>query len=243
MKRVEDYIILSGRFTSRRTKVRKIKSGFDKYILDIERKRDKINRDPVYEMLPKPVQRGYVRTFQLTDEAKRMHDAELYQRILDLINTEQYSNYPIFCDKHGKKKAKKMKSVCCTQDVRGINNDEYYKLGERERKMFFPIFELNSKGEYYIKCYEFKYKWLFKLVVNPYMVDKIERVNWESEREYAFYSRILDRHYDRVIRIHDLYLAYHIQWKTFNRYKDDRAKAERELLKNIPLEKIVNLFE
>jgi hypothetical protein len=123
-----------------------------------------------YEKLDPPVQRGWRRFFVLRKDVARSDDALFFQKLLDKINTIQYSSKNEFKVKH-RKFGKKIYEER-QQNLERIFPDAYTKkeFTEREKKYFYPTLEHDLYWKRLIWVYRFLEPWRFELKIEPNII-------------------------------------------------------------------------
>jgi hypothetical protein len=163
-----------------------------------------------WEELKPPIQRGFIRYFVLRGDVARVKEASFFQKILDKINTRQWSHRKDF-----KKKVRRFgKKVL---KVRDQNLDDVFerdfcrKFTEAERLYFYEQWIQGRKKNELIKVYRFSEPWRFVLKVQPNMITKIRVKDLDLERKVAEVTRFFT--YERRERLwRMLGKSYH--WKS-----------------------------
>lgn len=123
-----------------------------------------------YEKLDPPVQRGWRRFFVLRKDVARSDDALFFQKLLDKINTIQYSSkkeFKVKYRKFGKKIYEERE-----QNLQRLFPDCYAKkeFTEREKKYFYPALEHDLYRKRLIWVYRFLEPWRFELKIEPNII-------------------------------------------------------------------------
>jgi hypothetical protein len=149
-----------------------------------------------WKELDPPVQRGYVRFFVLRDDQRRAKDAAFFQKILDKVNTTQWSSKKEFT-KRRRRYGKKIYAVR-EQNVRDVDEKEFFsdQYTERERSYFYETLTHPSWSRQPVKVFRFSEPWRFILRVQANMITKVrikhtdlERSKADLERYFAFDNR------------------------------------------------------
>ena len=123
-----------------------------------------------YEKLDPPVQRGWKRFFVLRKDVSQSDDALFFQKLLDKINTIQYSSKKEFKVKH-RKFGKKIYEER-EQNLQRLFPDSYAKkeFTDREKKYFYPTLEHDLYWKRLIWVYRFLEPWRFELKIEPNII-------------------------------------------------------------------------
>ncbi|MBS1507007.1 MAG: hypothetical protein JSS79_10205 [Bacteroidetes bacterium] len=163
-------------------------------------------RNLEWNELKPPVQRGFIRYFVLREDVARTKEASFFQRILDKINTRQWSYRKDF-KKKGRRFGKKVYNVR-EQQLADVSVQDFIKnFSEREH----PYFEEQLVHWRYSKkphkVYRFTESWRFVLKVQPNMITKVRVKNLDLERRKAEVDKFFN--YERRGRLWKLIDATH----------------------------------
>lgn len=253
-------LIENSRIRTERTRKHAKEKDIDKTVIDIYNKSKKLYNTRVHRSffqqtytveLPKPIQRGYVRTFVLTKEGERLEDNEVVKKILDKINYREYSQYPIFSDYVGKKARKWTR---CSENGHAIHETrticvhEYYELPTQERKYFDPVWGyVENTNEWKIKEYTFNLaKKYYKLAILPNMIKEVEVIDSELASMVSFYSRKVEENFHRLQKLKGWRSYCSRDRIDYNHYYSGsrrRDNIDKKLFKATPLWKIEELSE
>lgn len=235
----EQELIVQNNLPSRRWKIRRIRTSYDKKLRQLDKKRTCIRnqiRNLGYEELNPPIQRGYKRLFVLTNETKYSKRADFYQNILDKINTIRYSPHKTF-----KQKKRKWKyQVCNEQELQTPDSWSFHNkknFTEEEKCFFFLVEYYHAPSKSFYKKYVFIERWRFRLRVMPNLITKIQIKDTELEQ----YCEELDDYLSKdknTRRLTKMWGGNTYSWKKVNNEKENRKRYNYNSLKNIPLHKV-----
>lgn len=180
---------------SRRTKIRKIKTAREKYLIGLEKKRRhfwKLERELGYVPLDIPYQSGWKRKFELRDDVARSKRADFFQEILDLINTVKKSPRKDF-----KKKTKKFgKKIYKPREqyLGKLEPKDWNKLDDKQKDFFYPAWFSDPSGKLVIR-YVFAEPWRFVLKVRPNMITHTRKIDSELKSESDRLDQYIERNF------------------------------------------------
>ncbi|MBO9660576.1 MAG: hypothetical protein J7527_17270 [Chitinophagaceae bacterium] len=183
------------RISTRRQKIRRIKRGYEKDLLRLDRERTRLwkaQREKVYVELIKPYQSGWRRSFELRSDVAQSRHADFFSEILKSINTVQRSHRKDFkkkVRKFGKKVYKPR-----TQELHELYSWQWLKLGEREQKLFHEVWSVDCYKRPVIR-YAFNEPWRFVLKVRPNIIRRTILINPEMESDMAELEGMIDRQF------------------------------------------------
>jgi len=199
--------ILCYQIKSKRSKIRDQKKGEEKRLIRLNREWEQVRdkqRKLGYVDLHPPIVRGWKRYFILRDDVARSSYGVFYQKILDKINTEQFSYRKDF--KKKKRKGGKKNWVVREQQLLKLSECRFtiMKFDEKEATLFDERYELQGCGRLkkLVKIYVFKEPWRFVLRIKPNLITKVKLEDIELEK--------------RATKIWD-YLDWNGKQGTFNR--------------------------
>lgn len=196
-----------GRFKSIRQKKRLQKKDFDKQLIQLSNTRnelwDKVRALPLVP-LETPYQRGWMRTFVLRNDVAISKDSEFFQRLLDKINTVQYSHKKLFQVKkrhRGKKiyvsKPQRLKTLTsCEWSRNSARNWEGKEVSFSEKeKTYFAVREVigyNGRTEYE---YYFTEAWRFVLKTKANLITHTRMKDHDLMSQLRKLENYLDQHH------------------------------------------------
>lgn len=193
---------------SARRRQRQVYEDRDKHLLKLHREWKIIHpRIRAVEWVPleHPYQRGWERIFVMREDLKRDRKASFYQKILDKINTRQWSSRKDF--KRKKKVRGRKRDVLGEQYLRDVSKSEFWssRFTDEERACFEMRIKPIGKQDYIE--YRFAEPWRFVLKVQANMVTHIHLQNTEMDSRYAFIESFLrydnnDRRLSKLLRGH-----------------------------------------
>jgi len=243
----EQQLIIENNQPSRRWKTRRIRTARDKKLRRLDKELTRVRRqiwDLGYEDLILPIQRGYKRLFVLTEDTKHHKQADLYQNILDKINTIWYSSDKIFKTK--KRKIKKWKYQNRNeQRLREFDSRDFHhiqKLTDEEKTFFHPVQYYDYRFKEYRINYLFTEPWRFILRIQPNMITKVQIKDLELEQYRDELDDFLDRNKNRR-RLTKMWGGNSYSWKRVLNRIADRKRYVHNSFVNIPLHETINQYE
>lgn len=233
---------------SRRTKIRRIKTGRDKMLRqkrkEYDRKWNEI-RNLGYELLKVPIQKGYKRLFILTEDTRYSQQSDFYQKILDKINNIRYSPHKNFeRQKTAKKRRNRRKYKTQTLlEPESWHFHNMLKFNEDERRMFYHIHykccpTCNRTHEKYV----FAEPWRYVLSVKPNILTEVQRKDSVLEQECAELSDFLDM-YSNKARSVKMWGGNTYTWKKIQNKKEDIKRYSYNSLRNIQIYQLKNEYD
>lgn len=170
--------ILSYRLRTARERKRCRRDDFDKRLLALRRQIEALydqRRKLGWEPLDPPVQKGWKRFFVLRDDVARSKQADLFQQILDKINTTDWSHRKDFLVK--KRRFGKKKYVVKGQRLWEPDEYQFAKLGlsEKEQQFFYSVYRTEKYSRLPVKYFVFTEPWRFVLRTRPNMITKVRK--------------------------------------------------------------------
>ncbi len=195
-KELENYIH-SSRIRSVRRRKRAQRDDYDKNLLKLYIEHKAITKDIYslgWEELKPPIQNGWMRSFILRDDVKRTKLGIFYQKILDKINTTEYSWRKDFKKKrrqHGRKVY-----VLREQALRRPDEKEFFsnKFTDAERTCFHEALTHPTWSKMPVKVYIFTEAWRFVLKISPRMITKVRILDVNLKRKESELSNYINRH-------------------------------------------------
>jgi hypothetical protein len=226
-----EHYIKQSRLRSLRRKRRVQRGDFEKKLIGLHREQLALQRqifDLGFEPLDPPVQRDWKRSFVLRADVARNKDAPFFQRILDKINTTEYSWRKDFKRKKRRKGKKIYEIRLQALKILWPNTFAKSEFTEQEKK-FFELRLIHgphlSRLEY---AYIFTEPWRFTLRVQPNIITKTPRKDFDLERRKREIDDYLTRKnlYGRMDRLvhgrhhYRLRKVYNVIEKYVDRFKN-----------------------
>ena len=119
--------------------------------------------------LPKPIRKGYVRTFVLREDVAKSKEGPFFKELLKHVNTKTYCMNKDFMTKPWNSK----KKIPITQGIQGIYHDTWNKLNltDKQKSFFEKVWKQdpkNPKAGHYV--FEFTKPWMFETKIFPHYV-------------------------------------------------------------------------
>jgi hypothetical protein len=195
MEMHEDNMIHYFRLKSTRRRKRLQKLDSDKALLRLyreERALSKEIRNLGYEELNPPVQRGWKRMFVLREDVARTKESKFFLGILEKINTIEYSSrkdFKVKRRKYGRKYYADEPQELVRPDDYGFSK---MKFSEKEKAYFVPtqVYARHRKG--FITVYVFTEPWRFVLRIQPNIITRVKKKDWNLEQRRDEIARLID---------------------------------------------------
>ena len=203
-----DRYVLSYRLRSARQKTRSRKEDFEKFLIRLDKRRNKLwgdRQSMPWIPLAEPYQKGWKRFFVLRDDIRRSKEADLYQTLLDKINTIQHSRDKAF--RRRKRRMRKYVYFVEKQSLREFNEYEWNspkcKLTEKEKLLFYRYEGWNHERKYWEVKYIYAEPWRFVLRVRPHMITEQKMIDAKLEAEYRRLVNYIERNHlgDTIYRL------------------------------------------
>lgn len=183
------------RIKTKRRKIRDQKKGEEKRMIRLNMELDQIKnkqRNLGFVDLHPPIVRGWKRYFVLRDDVARSKYGVFYQRILDKINTTQYSWRKDF--KKRKRKGGKKNWIVKEQRLLELDVCQFAKakFTDKEAAQFDEKYVIRGWRQQKVKVFFFKEPWRFVLRVRPNLITKVKAVDIELEKREEEISNCLD---------------------------------------------------
>lgn len=254
----EQMLVEINNLPSERWKIRRIRTAYDRELRRLHREEKRVReliQNLGYEELNPPIQRGYKRLFVLTEETKRQDNAELYQSILDKINTVWYSPVKTFKRDKKRKISKWKYRKKEEQSLREIELSSYipktydwFEYAQKSHHMTEEQLRFFSRVDYYNHNLK---RWCVKLVFNesfrfvlrvrPNIITKVERKDLVLEQYHNELDKRLDRNWGRVVKV--LHGGHTNAWNTSLKKHTPKEKYRDCTLKNKPLHEIMEQYK
>lgn len=175
--------ILCYRLRTARQKKRMQNEDFDKYLIQLDKEESSLYkqiRNLGWEPLYPPIQKGWVRSFELREDVARHKHADFFEGILKKINTYQYDWKKDF--KQKRRKFGRKIYVPRAQSILSPETWHFKKLNfsEAEKQFFSEVWEFNKNWGWQ-KRFVFNEPWRFVLRIKPNMIDKVRKRDAELE--------------------------------------------------------------
>jgi hypothetical protein len=147
------------------------------------------NLEPI--PLKQPYQKGFMRTFILSERAAMSKNKEQFKEILNVINSKQYSLRKDF-----KVKKRKNRKKVWNEKVHLLNAIApqcYFKLEKEYQKYFLKIEKHNSQKNTTEIKYVFAHPTYFKLNITPNIITHQRQVNATLETALKFITNKIER--------------------------------------------------
>jgi hypothetical protein len=190
-----EYEIVKYGLKTKRQKKRLVKKDFEKKLLAISKERTrlyKLRNSLGWEDLPKPIVRGFKRTFVLREDVARSDKASFFTNILDKINTVQYSHKKEVTVK--KRRFGKKYQAPRRQELRELYWCEVQRLKLTNQELiYFNIDERYSiKSKSFYKVLYFNEPWRYQLKVELNIITKRRKMDSEIDRKLAEIDNYLE---------------------------------------------------
>lgn len=179
-------LIVSYNLHPRRWKVRRKCAAIKRNIVQLYKESQRLTnliRNMEYEELEVPIQRGYVRKYELTEWAKHTHESSVFEEILPKINVFEYTNRKEFSKRKKRKKLRKYRYVKFGDPkLLDLKKNQYNLLSEKAKLYFHPIDRYHKRARIWVTYYRFSDPQVFEYKIQPYYLTKIKKRNWEAEK-------------------------------------------------------------
>ncbi|MEO7992245.1 MAG: hypothetical protein ABI663_22035 [Chryseolinea sp.] len=172
---INDYVQLTRTRSARTKRQMQIKAA-DKKLIRFHKEEIEI-RKAIWNLgwteLKPPVQRGFIRFFVLREYVRREKQPSFFEKILEKINTEQWSYRKDF--KRKRRRLGKKIQVVWEQSLREVGEGEFFgkKFTEQERLYFYEALTHPKRSKTPVKVYRFIESWRFVLRIQPNMITKV----------------------------------------------------------------------
>lgn len=184
---VDEYALCT-RFKSKRRKKRLVKEDFEKDLIQLRKREKELwNKQKNLPLVPleSPYQKGWQRNFVLREDIAKSAEAEFYRKLLEKINTWQFSSEKSF--KRKKKRKRRHVYVENIQTVKEFSEWEWrspkLELTEKEKVHFYKRERWCNNFKRYKIHYVFNEPWRYILRVRPYMITHTKMVDSDLESE------------------------------------------------------------
>lgn len=226
------------RLRTPRQRRRAVLTHRDKQLLALHRRRKALwqqRRDRPLVPLEPPVMRGWKRSFVLRDDVARRPDAAFYERILERINTVQYSHRRDFKKKR-RSQGRKI-HVARDQYLKRLELWEWQKAGfTPQEAALFDLVEAPCpyRPGTWVYRYVFREAWRYVLRIRPNRITHTRLHNAEAEATEKAIDNYLERQ-DKRNRLNKLLdgSSCRNRWKAWK--PADPHYPRRRPFRNIPL--------
>ena len=189
--------ILCYRHRTARKKKQLQYEDFDKQLIQLykeERHLLNLKWNLGWEVITPPVQQGWKRFFVLREDVARSKHKSFFERILEKINTCDFSWRKDF--KQKKRRRGRKVYVVRPQSLLKLSELDLIRLEftESEKSFFYAIWETDKRG-LFVKRFVFKEPWRFVLRVRPNMIEKVRKRDNEIEARLKEINDYLDRNH------------------------------------------------
>lgn len=217
------------RLQTRRRKIRNIKKGQEKKLIELYKNRKALwekERKVVYIDLVPPYQKGWKRFFVLRADVAASKQADFFAEILRKINTVEYSDrkdFKVKKRKHGRKVyVEKLQGLKQLREVR-----EAERFTDRELQFFYPIWKVNKSGRLE-KQLVFVEPWRFVLRIRPNMITQVKLLDAELESQVRCIKNHIERNHLEC-KIDRARSRHHGRWSWKRRYVRERSNLPQYL--------------
>ena len=229
------------RVQSARKKRRVIKLDRDRNLIALYKELRKLSkqvRNLGYEDLNPPVQRGWKRSFVLRPDVATGTDANLFQSILEKINTKHYSWRKDFKEKR-RRRGKKI-YVVSVQELEKLPPYKFDKAGfsETEKTYFHLTLTYGSNAHLPEWIYVFKEPWRYELRIQPNIITRTRIRDFALEQRIAGIEQFLE--WNNQWPYLQKLLHGHYKWR--HRWIDGEAEKYRSPLTNKSLAEILEEY-
>lgn len=230
--------ILSYRLRSSRQKKRIQYEDFHKQLIQLHKEENalyKQKRNLGWEPLVPPVQKGWKRCFVLRDDVARSKHADFFQRILNKINTYDWSYRKDFLVR--RRRFGRKIYIVKAQNLLKPHEGHFRKLdfNEKEQQLFYTEFRIERGSKEPVKRYVFIEPWRFVLKVKPNIIDKVRVRDQVLEARMKAIDDYLERNCFEWIQ--ERLLRGNCKWRHW--YEGERPD-EVYPFKNWPLERVID---
>lgn len=222
------------RIQTKRQKIRKIREGCEKKLLEINRERKRLwdlDRKTVLVAIDPPYQSGWRRSFELRQDVAASKHADFFAEILEKLNHVQKSHRKDFKRKAKKRGRKIYKQV--PQNLKRLHSDEWARLTSSQQQMFHEAWFVNKKGELY-RSYLFNEPWRFVLKVRPNMITHAFAIDPDLESASDQLEGMIKRQCLQPAISHLLDGSVYKFWKKESKH-DPRCKHRKTIIQYLEM--------
>lgn len=226
------------RLRSARQKKRMQYEDFEKWLRKLDKEENELywqRRSLAWTELDPPIVRGWKRYFVLRDDVARSKNKVFFEKLLQKINTIDYSTRKDF----KKKKRKFGKKIYVVKPQYLLALDRQYivkhKFTEKELSFFEEKEVLDKRSKKPVKKYVFAEPWRFVLRIRPNLITKVQIKNIELEQRLSYIHNYIEQNHLRPSMHRLKYGNY--KW----RYAEGEKAKERNPYKHKSLIQILNI--
>ena len=211
----------------------------DKHLLALHRERRSLwqkRRELPWITLDPPIIRGWKRSFVLREDVARSNDAAIYERILEHINTVQYSHRSDF-KKKKRSKGRKI-HVLRDQHLQRLDLWHWNKCAFTPKEAaHFELVEEPPSGPRGVLTYRYAFcePWRYVLCIQPNIITKVRQHDEELEAAIKAIDNDLERNHQRGRLDKLLSGGGYKWWRWSGREPKDAHYTDRRPFRNIPL--------
>ncbi|WP_166922131.1 hypothetical protein [Flavobacterium poyangense] len=183
-----DDCMLYARLKTKRQKKRLVKEDFEKQLVQIAKRNSAIysaiRNLPLVE-LKEPYQKGWVRYFVVRVDVLRSAEGVFYEKILEKINTFQFSNQKEFTNRKkrfGKKSIHPRERFVANISVSDWNTNKF-ELTDKEKSCFTLIEKWSDLYKRFVRYYKFNEPWRFVFKIEPNIITHKKAIDTALESE------------------------------------------------------------
>lgn len=214
-----DYWVQRSRLRSKRHKKRMQYEDENKALINKHKEEKTLwleMRNLGWTELKPPVQRGFVRFFVLRSDIARTKEAPFFLKILEKLNTRQWSSRKDF--KKKRRRFGKKVYVVREQQLQDVSEADYTKkFSEKEKLCFYETWVHNGKCKAPHRVYRFTETWRFVLRVQPNMITKVRVKDLDLEKKKAEIDKFFN--HERRLRLWKLLTGNTYKWEHMSNEK------------------------
>ena len=233
--------ILSYRIRTARQKKRLQYEDFDKHLISLDKEETTLYkkwRKPDWKLLVPPVQQGWSRSFELSDEVASSNQAAFFSAILEKINTVQWSHKKDFKIK----KRKRGRKIYVVKEQKLLEPLRHLfallRFTDEEKQFFYPEYRIEKWCHEPLLPFVFNEPWRYVLRIRPHIIYKVKCRDGELESRLAEIHNFLWG----GARDRRLYWLKQGSWKHPGKSKPEERQDERNPLKNKSLQRCLDEF-
>lgn len=144
-----------------------------------------------FELLEKPYQKGFKRSFIVRDDVAQTKYGAFYNELLAYINTTKYSLRKDF--KKSKKINRKRVLVETSQELESFHDFQFKIIPEKFKSCFLPTVVYHPNFKSFVIKYKFIEPWKYVLKVEPNMITHRRKIDNELEQEISQIKNKIER--------------------------------------------------
>lgn len=184
--------------TDRRRKREAFKQK-EKQLIQLDKKVSQLHkqrRNLGFELLEKPYQKGFKRSFIAREDVAETKYGGFYNELLTYVNTTKYSLRKDF--KKSKKIKRKRVFVETTQELESFHDFQFKKIPEKFKPSFLPTLEYHPNFKSFVVKYKFIEPWRYVLKVEPNIIIHRRKIDNELEQEISQIQNKIERSHLRI---------------------------------------------